>query len=39
VVEGMDVVDQIASVKTAAKGGYEDVPAETVEIVSVRVIG
>ncbi len=35
VVEGMDVVDQIKSVKTGVKAGMSDVPLETVEIVSV----
>ena len=34
VVEGMDVVDAIAGVKTASKGHYEDVPVETVVIES-----
>ena len=35
VVEGMDVVDKIKSVKTGVKSGMSDVPLETVEIVSV----
>ncbi|MCD6392374.1 MAG: peptidyl-prolyl cis-trans isomerase [Planctomycetes bacterium] len=34
VVEGMDVVDAIAGVKTTSKGHYEDVPEETVLIES-----
>lgn len=38
VVEGMEVVDRIASVKTGRKQGYEDVPLEPVEILSMRVI-
>ncbi len=38
VVEGMDVVDAIASVKTTRKGYYDDVPAETVEIIGARVV-
>lgn len=38
VVEGMDVVDKIASVKTGAKNGYDDVPKEPVEIISVQQI-
>lgn len=36
VTEGMDVVDKIASVKTGSKSGYDDVPAEPVEILSVQ---
>ena len=32
VVEGMDVVDKIAKVRTASKGGHENVPAEAVVI-------
>ncbi len=36
VVEGMDVIDKIASVKTGTKSGYDDVPKEAVEILSVR---
>ena len=35
VVEGMDVVDKIKSVKTGVKAGMSDVPLETVEILSV----
>ena len=35
VVEGMDVVDQIKSVRTTTKAGMSDVPLETVEILSV----
>ncbi|HOM75012.1 MAG TPA: peptidylprolyl isomerase, partial [Anaerohalosphaeraceae bacterium] len=38
VVEGLDVVDKIAAVKTTRKGFYNDVPVEPVEILSVRVI-
>jgi cyclophilin family peptidyl-prolyl cis-trans isomerase len=37
VVEGMEVVDQIASVKTGRRQGYDDVPLEPVEILSVRM--
>lgn len=33
---GMEVVDAIAAVKTGSKGGYQDVPVETVTIESVR---
>ena len=39
VVEGMDVVDKIRDVATTTKGEYADVPAETVLIKSVRVVG
>jgi len=38
VVEGMDVVDKIASVSTTQKGGYQDVPIETVLIKSAKVV-
>lgn len=38
VIEGMDVVDAIAEVKTGRQGHYDDVPAEPVEIVSAKVI-
>jgi cyclophilin family peptidyl-prolyl cis-trans isomerase len=37
VIEGMDVVDKIKDVKTGNKGGFQDVPVETVIIESVRV--
>jgi cyclophilin family peptidyl-prolyl cis-trans isomerase len=37
VIEGMDVADKIAQVKTgAAAGGHQDVPTETVEIKSIK---
>ncbi len=36
VAEGMDVVDRIAAVKTANRGGHGDVPVEPVMIVSSR---
>jgi cyclophilin family peptidyl-prolyl cis-trans isomerase len=36
VVDGMDVVDGIAGVETTSQGPYEDVPAETVVIESIR---
>lgn len=36
VVEGMDVVDAIAKVKTGQHLGYGDVPAEEVSIVAVK---
>jgi peptidyl-prolyl cis-trans isomerase A (cyclophilin A)/peptidyl-prolyl cis-trans isomerase B (cyclophilin B) len=35
VVDGMDVVDAIAAVRTGNKGGHQDVPLETVTIVEV----
>ena len=36
VIEGMDVVDKIKLVKTASKGGQDDVPVEDVVIESVK---
>ena len=36
VTEGMDVVEKIKAVKTAAKGGHGDVPVEDVVIKSVK---
>jgi cyclophilin family peptidyl-prolyl cis-trans isomerase len=36
VVEGMDVVDKIAKVKTGRRQGYQDAPMEDVIIVSAR---
>lgn len=36
VVEGMDVVDRIKSVRTGVQAGMSDVPVETVEILSVK---
>jgi peptidyl-prolyl cis-trans isomerase B (cyclophilin B) len=36
VSEGMDVVDQIRSVRTSRHGGHENVPIEDVVILSVR---
>ena len=38
VVEGMDVVDKIASVKTAMRMGMSDVPIEPVVIKSAKVV-
>ena len=35
VVDGMDVVDAIAAVRTGNKSGHQDVPVETVTIVEV----
>ena len=37
VVEGMDVVDKIADVKTGSHGHHQDVPVEDVVIESVEV--
>jgi cyclophilin family peptidyl-prolyl cis-trans isomerase len=36
VVEGMDVVDKIRNVQTAARGGHNDVPVQDVVIKAVR---
>jgi cyclophilin family peptidyl-prolyl cis-trans isomerase len=38
VMQGMDVVDQIAAVATATRGHHEDVPVEPVVIESVTVV-
>jgi peptidyl-prolyl cis-trans isomerase B (cyclophilin B) len=38
VVEGMDVVDAIAQVKTANKGMHQDVPVEPVIIKSAKIV-
>ena len=38
VIEGIEIVDKIASVKTGSFGWYQDVPRETVEIESTAVI-
>jgi len=38
VIEGMDVVDAIASVVTTTRMGYNDVPVEPVVIKSARVV-
>jgi peptidyl-prolyl cis-trans isomerase A (cyclophilin A) len=38
VIEGMDVVDAIASVKTTTRNGMDDVPAEPVTIQSAKVV-
>lgn len=37
VVEGMDVVDEIAQVATTTQGGMQDVPVEPVSILSASV--
>jgi cyclophilin family peptidyl-prolyl cis-trans isomerase len=36
VIEGMEVVDEIAGVATGRSGPYSDVPIEPVVIVSAR---
>ena len=36
VVEGMDVVDKIAAVKTGSKGGHQDVPVTPIEVTSAK---
>ncbi|MBE0461333.1 MAG: peptidyl-prolyl cis-trans isomerase [Candidatus Aminicenantes bacterium] len=36
VIEGLDVIDAIADVKTMTRRGMQNVPRETVEIISVR---
>jgi peptidyl-prolyl cis-trans isomerase A (cyclophilin A) len=38
VVEGLDVVNKIAGVKTGNRGPFQDVPLEPVVIKSVRVV-
>ena len=37
VVDGFDVVDQIAKVRTVTKSGFQDVPAEPITILSAQV--
>ena len=37
VIEGMDVVDQIADVATENVGPYQDVPLEVITIESVTI--
>ncbi|HLW63821.1 MAG TPA: peptidylprolyl isomerase [Gemmataceae bacterium] len=36
VIDGMDVVDKIKNVRTASKGGHENIPVEDIVIKSVR---
>ena len=38
VVGGMDVVDKIKKVKTQSKGVHQDVPSDTVEIISAGIV-
>jgi peptidyl-prolyl cis-trans isomerase B (cyclophilin B) len=36
VTDGMNIVDEIAKVRTGNKGGHQDVPAETITITGVK---
>jgi cyclophilin family peptidyl-prolyl cis-trans isomerase len=36
VIEGMDVVDKMATMKTGNKGGHQDVPVTPIEVTSAR---
>jgi len=38
VIAGMDVIDAISASKTVTRGRFRDVPAETIEIISARVL-
>ncbi len=38
VIEGMDVVDSIAKVKTATKGSFTNIPVQTITVKSVKVV-
>lgn len=38
VIEGMNVVDKIKEVKTGSFGPHQDVPKETVEILSIEIL-
>ena len=38
VIEGMDVVDEIAAVKTGNKGHHQDVPVQTITITAATLI-
>lgn len=37
-IEGMDIVDEIASVQTTTRAGMDDVPVEPVVIISAEVV-
>ncbi len=37
VIRGMDVIDKISAVKTGSRRGMNDVPLETVKILSVKI--
>jgi len=38
VITGMDAVDAISATKTVTRGNYRDVPSETIEIISAKVL-
>jgi peptidyl-prolyl cis-trans isomerase A (cyclophilin A) len=38
VVDGMDVIDEIAAVKTGRRRGHDDVPVEDVTIITAREV-
>ena len=38
VIAGMDVIDAISASKTVTRGRFRDVPAETIKIISARVL-
>jgi cyclophilin family peptidyl-prolyl cis-trans isomerase len=38
VVDGMDIIDEIAGVKTGRRRGHDDVPVEDVVIISAREV-
>jgi cyclophilin family peptidyl-prolyl cis-trans isomerase len=38
VIEGMDVVDKIAAVKTGTKGGFQNIPLQTIMIRVIKVV-
>jgi cyclophilin family peptidyl-prolyl cis-trans isomerase len=38
VIAGVDVIDTISASKTVTRGRFRDVPAETIEIISARVL-
>ena len=38
VTDGMDIVDEIAQIDTGSHGMHDDVPKETIEIISAEII-
>ena len=38
VIAGMDIIDAISASKTVTRGRFRDVPAETIKIISARVL-
>ena len=38
VVEGMDVIDKIKKVSTESRFFHQDVPVESIEIISVKIM-